>query len=313
MKIAFVGASGYGNVGDDTYPLVFAQQLPEHELIIYNSDLPKALPEDLDMLVMGGGGIVYNHGKKGEDSRESPHFRCMRFYMDAAIQRRIPWGFLSCGFQFQFNGGENDVSNLQAWAFYLKQAHFITLRSPRCVSIAQELSGREDVVFAPDAAYLYRPETAGAPDDMRGITLIPAGVVNARNALINHYLRQFASSGMSVTWLGMGAPVDNRALLTEAAERFPHAQIIDSPGPQAAFATIARSRFVITGRYHGMVFSRTNGVPFITLEDAPYKIRFENLEESTSSAAIHFEVLRRHIPPSSPTLEELGELGRIHS
>lgn len=296
MKIAFVGASGYGNVGDDTYPLVFAQQLPEHELVIYNSDLPKSLPEDLDMLVMGGGGIVYNHGKEVAAGMQSPHFRCMKFYMDEAIRRRIPWGFLSCGFQFQFNGDEDDVSGLQPWAPYLRQAHFITLRSPRCVRIALELSGREDVVFAPDAAYLYRPENAASWDDMRSITLVPAGAVNARNELINHYLRQFAASGMSVTWLGMGAPADNAKLLADAAERFPQTQIIASPGPQVAFETIARSRFVITGRYHGMVFARTSRVPFITAVDAPYKIRMENLEESISAAATHFEVLRRCIP-----------------
>lgn len=296
MKIAFVGASGYGNVGDDTYPLVFKQQLSEHELVIYNSDLPKCLPEDLDMLVMGGGGIVYNHGKEGGAAMESPHFRCMKFYMDEAIKRRIPWGFISCGFQFQFNGEENDVSRLQPWAPYLRQAHFVTLRSPRCVRIAQELSGREDVVFAPDAAYLYRPETAASWDDMRSITLVPAGAVNARNELIKHYLRQFAASGMSVTWLGMGAPADDHELLTEAAKRFPQAQIIASPGPKVAFETIARSRFVITGRYHGMVFARTSLVPFITSVNAPYKIRMENLEENISAAATHFEVLRRYIP-----------------
>lgn len=295
MKIAFVGASGYGNVGDDTYPLVFAQQLPEHELVIYNSDLPRALPEDLDMLVMGGGGILYNHGKEGDAAGLSPHFCCMRFYMDEAIRRRIPWGFLSCGFQFQFNGEENDAARLKPWAPYLGQAHFVTLRSRRCVDIAQELCGREDVVFAPDAAYLYRPGAAASQGDMRSITLVPAGAVNARNALINHYLRQFAGSGMSMTWLGMGAPVDNHALLAEAAERFPQAQIIASPGPRAAYETIARSRLVITGRYHGMVFARACRVPFITPVDGPYKIRMENLDEDISAAATHFEVLRRHI------------------
>jgi hypothetical protein len=76
MKIAFVGASGYGNVGDDTYPLVFAQQLPEHELVIYNSDLPTALPDDLALLVLGGGGILYNNPKDGPADAESSHFRC---------------------------------------------------------------------------------------------------------------------------------------------------------------------------------------------------------------------------------------------
>ena len=103
MKIAWVGASGYGNVGDDTYPLVFAQQWPEHEWVIYNSDLPAALPEDLTLLVLGGGGILYNNPKEGQADAESPHFRAMKFYMDAAIARGIPWGILSCGFQFQVN------------------------------------------------------------------------------------------------------------------------------------------------------------------------------------------------------------------
>jgi Polysaccharide pyruvyl transferase len=296
MKIAFVGASGYGNVGDDTYPLVFAQQLPEHELLIYNSDLPASLPADLDMLVMGGGGIVYNHGGEDAAEAESPHFRCMEFYMDAAIERGIPWGILSCGFQFEINREAKYAATLQPWAPYLQKAHFITLRSPRCVSIARELSGRDDVVFAPDAAYLYQPAIATSTEVARSITLVPAGLVNARNALTNHYLRQFAASGMPVTWLGMGAPGDDRQLLAEVAELFPQAQIIAAPGPQLAFETIAQSRFVITGRYHGMIFARVCRVPFITPVDSPYKIRMEKLDESTSAASIHFEVLRRFIP-----------------
>ena len=295
MKIAFVGASGYGNVGDDTYPQVFAQQLPEHELEFYNSDLPASLPGDLEMLVMGGGGIVYNNPQEGREATESAHFRCMKFYMDVAIQRRIPWGFLSCGFQFKISREAEYAVALQPWVSYLKQAHFITLRSPRCARIAQELSGRDDVIFAPDAAYLYQTEVETSGECTRSVTLVPAGLVNGRNTLINHYLRQFAASGMRVAWMGMGAPVDDGRLLAEVAELFPQAQIIASPGPQLAFETIARSRLVITGRYHGMIFARISNVPFITPVDAPYKIRMEKLDESIGAASAHFEVLRRFI------------------
>ncbi len=296
MKIAFVGASGYGNVGDDTYPLVFAQQLPEHDLLIYNSDLPASLPDDLDLLVMGGGGIVYNHGGDNEGAMESPHFRCMKFYMDAAIRRRIPWGFLSCGFQFQVHREAEYASALQPWVGYLKQAHFITLRSPRCMQMAQELTGRDDVIFAPDTAYLYEPDVEIPVESRRFITLVPAGLVNARNALMTHYLRQFAGSDMPVAWLGMGAPTDDDHLLAEAADLFPQSQIIAAPGPKAAFETIARSHFVITGRYHGMIFARVNKVPFITPMDVPYKIRMEKLDEDIRAAKLHFEVLRRFLP-----------------
>lgn len=295
MKIAFVGASGYGNVGDDTYPLVFAQELPGHERVIYNSDLPKALPDDVALLVLGGGGILYNNPKEGPPDAESSHFRCMKFYMDAAIARGIPWGILSCGFQFQIHREAEYATALKPWVPYLQKAAFITLRSPRCVRIAQEISGRDDAQFFPDAAYLYRPEIdvpSTAPDF---ITLVPAGLVNARNALLNHQMRQFAASHTPVRWLGMGAPVDDDKLLAEAAERFPQTQIIAGPGPQTAFAIIASSRLVISGRYHGMIFARIHRVPFMTPVDSPYKIRMEDLNADIADAAGHFDVLRRFL------------------
>lgn len=296
MKIAFVGASGYGNVGDDTYPLVFAQQLPEHELVIYNSDLPADLPDDLALLVLGGGGILYNNPKDGPADAESSHFRAMKFYMDAANARGIPWGVLSCGFQFQINREAEYATALKPWMPYLKQAAFITLRSPNCVRIAQEISGRDDAQFFPDAAYLYQPTVEPTEAAPQVVTLVPAGLVNARNTLINHYMRQFAASSTPTHWLGMGAPVDDDKLLAEVTERFPQSQIIARPGPQAAFETIARSRFVLTGRYHGMIFARVSRVPFITSVDSPYKIRMEDLNADISTAAGHFEVLRRFLP-----------------
>jgi hypothetical protein len=265
-------------------------------LVIYNSDLPAALPEDLTLLVLGGGGILYNNPKDGQADAESPHFRAMKFYMDAAIARGIPWGILSCGFQFQFNREAEYTAALKPWVPYLKLAAFITLRSPNCVRIAQELSGRNDVRFFPDAAYLYQPRVELTEEVPRIVTLVPAGLVNARNVLINHYIRQFAASDAQTRWLGMGAPVDDDKLLLEVTAQFPQSQIIARPGPQAAFAAIARSRFVITGRYHGMIFARVSRVPFITPVDSPYKIRMEDLNADISAATGHFEVLQRFLP-----------------
>ncbi|MDB6003028.1 MAG: hypothetical protein JWR15_15 [Prosthecobacter sp.] len=294
MKIAFVGASGYGNVGDDTYPLVFAQQLWEHEVLSYNSDLPDSLPEDLGMVVIGGGGVLHNVGAEPEGG-ESPHFGRMRFYMNAAMERGIPWGFLSCGFQFQVQRDAAYAQALRPWVPYLQQASFITLRSRECVRIACEISGRADAVYFPDAAYLYHPGGAITDRVPDRVTLVPAGLVNPRNALINHYLRQFAASGTPVAWLGMGAPVDDGWMLEEAAQRFPESTIIAAGDPGTAFREIAASRLVITGRYHGMIFARTSRVPFITPVDVPYKMRHEDYAVPRTSAAGHFDVLRRFV------------------
>jgi exopolysaccharide biosynthesis predicted pyruvyltransferase EpsI len=90
--------------------------------------------------------------------------------------------------------------------------------------------------------------------------------------------------------------VDDDKLLLEVTAQFPQSQIIARPGPQEAFAAIARSRFVITGRYHGMIFARVCRVPFITPVDSPYKIRMEDLNTDISAATGHFEVLQRFLP-----------------
>lgn len=297
MKIAFVGASGYGNVGDDTYPLVFAQRLAGHEVLFYNSDLPDHLPSDLGLLVIGGGGVLHNVGSAAAPQEAgSPHFCCMKFYMDAAIGMGIPWGFLSCGLQFRrpYEPGLN--ASLHPWAEYLRQAHFITLRSASCVRIVSQVSGREDALFFPDAAYLLDSPPPDTGRQMRNcVTLVPAGRVNATDAQITYYLRQIMSSGTSVAWLSMGSPKDDGHLLEQAAALFPTSEIIARPLPQEAFAHIASSRLVISGRYHGMVFARASGVPFISPEQVPYKLLVEDYSQPPSEAEGHFEVLGRFL------------------
>lgn len=293
-KVAFVGASGYGNIGDDTYPLVFARHLPEYEVVVFNSDLPPEVPADVSMLVIGGGGVLHNVGAQPEDA-ESPHFRCMKFYMDAAIERGISWGFSSCGFQFDVHADARYATALEPWVPYLQRASFITLRSPACVRIAREISGREDATCFPDAAYLLRPKSAESVTMQNVVTIVPAGLVNPKNALMNHYQRLFDSIQQPVVWMSMGAPVDDGWMFPEIEARFPDARIFKPQGPEEAFAQIASSRLVITGRYHGMVFARSAGVPFLTPIDNPHKIRSEDLARDCTEALGHIDVLRHHL------------------
>lgn len=295
MKIAFVGASGYGNVGDDSYPQVFTQQLPEHDLAFYNSDLPASLPDDIGLLVLGGGGILYNNPQEGPEDGLSPHFECMRFYMDAAIRRGIPWGILSCGFQFRHQREASYATALRPWEPYLQAAGFITVRSPNCQRIASEIGRREDVHFFPDAAYILKTGLRATKAAPRVVTIVPAGAIHAECPVIQNYMRQFAASRVPTAWMSMGAPVDDDHHLALAARFFPETKIIRNSGPLNAFRQIARSRFVITGRYHGMVFSRASQVPYITALDTTYKIRREHHATPIRQASGHFKVLRQFI------------------
>jgi hypothetical protein len=295
MKIALVGASGYGNVGDDTYPLVFREQLAEHKIVVFNSDLPAAMPPGVDLLVFGGGGLIYNTVMEPPEA-ESPHFCQMKFYLEWARSEGVPWGFSSCGFQFEGDQSGRNKRALEPWKPWLRGARFITLRSPACQRLAVELAGREDSRFFPDAACLYAPRVRTKASRVKTLTIVPAGVVRPGEPALVHLLRPYLGmKDWRVVWMNMGAPRDGEGHMAAAREQHPSHALIPATTPKDAFQQIAASSLVITGRYHGMVFARACGVPFITFPDAPYKIEQEDFTADPASARGHFDVLRRVI------------------
>ena len=301
MKIAFVGASGYGNVGDDTYPIVFRSHLAGHELLFFNSDLPPEMPAGIGLLVFGGGGIIHNAGAP-ERGAESPHFIAMKFYLEWARAAGVPWGFSSCGVQFsdEAERADFDIAELGPWVPYLREARFITVRSTFCKSVIDRLASRTDTRFFPDAAYLFTHESVASlksrKDDRRQFTIIPAGAVDVRHAFIQHMIRPYdRAPGWRMVWLNMGAMVDANGNFENARRLYPDSTIIEQPTPQEALAQIAASSFVVTGRYHGMVFARTCGVPFYVHTVAPSKIQHEDFAVDPAGAIGHIKVLREFV------------------
>lgn len=293
MKIAFVGASGYGNVGDNTYPLVYARHLSEHEILTYNSDLPEEIPADLDLLVVGGGGLLYNNPKEEDHSAPSPHFQKMEHYMKWAIESGVPYGFSSCGFQFRPDHEPWFREALQPWVPYFEQASFITLRSPKCVGLMRELTGRDLAQWYPDAGYLIPGLIDETPvPGSAGLTIVVAGRVSPSDPMNKRFVEFFSSMKYETTWLSMGAKVDDEAQLSFAKRRYPGTRIMESPTPEEAYLQIARSKLVLTGRYHGMIFARVSGVPFYYPEEVPYKLKAEDLGTAPSRAMGHITVIR---------------------
>ena len=293
MKIAFVGASGYGNVGDNTYPLIFSRHLSDHEVLIFNSDLPDEMPADIDLLVLGGGGLLYNNPEGEDASAPSPHFLKMEYYMKWAVTSGVPFGFASCGFQFRPAHEPRFREALKPWVPYFEQANFITLRSRRCVRLMHDLVGRDVAQFYPDAAYLMPGLVDAAPSwSGGGLTIVVAGRVSPSDPLCKRFAEFFDSMQHETVWLSMGARVDDEQLLSFARQRYPGTRVIEAPTPQEAYLHIAQSKLVITGRYHGMVFARVSGVPFYFPEEVPYKLKVEDLDADPSGAMGHITVLR---------------------
>ena len=137
MKILIVNAMGYGNIGDDTYPIVFKKYLKGHELHFANSD-PTPIPDGLDLIILGGGGLIFD--KEGE-----MHLTYIARYMKHAIKNKIPYCFVSVGIQCRRDYKNNKWTHdeyARNWVPYLKKAAFASFRDLGSARyFAQKLKG----------------------------------------------------------------------------------------------------------------------------------------------------------------------------
>ncbi len=294
MKVAFVGASGYGNVGDDTYPILWRRFFPQLHANIFNSDLPEdGLDDDTDLVVFGGGGLLWY--REGD-----AHFEYMTYYVKEAQRLGVPYGFLSCDFQFvRDHSGEraNEFvmeEVLERWLPVLEKAAFRVLRSRNSVELLAKHG--IDSIYAPDLAYLFRPADMIKPADT--ITIVPAGGVQAGNREVEAEIERAREKWPTarLLFLNMGGPVGD-----EKTEHF-HLEypgsvcvLSDRSNPEKCLDIVSRSHHVITGRYHGMVFARSCAVPSTSYPTGPYKIAFEPPENDAGDAWLNVKVLSEQL------------------
>lgn len=292
MKVAFVGASGYGNVGDDTYPILWKRFLPNVEVCIYNSDRPQdGLDSDTDLVVFGGGGLMWYH--EGD-----AHFEYMSYYSEEAKRLGIPCGFVSCDFQFircKSNRAEFETEGtMEKWLPLLRDAKFIVLRSRHSVALlkAEGISAE----YAPDLAYLLRP--GDTLKSRNTITVIAAGGVAAKSPNVFQDIKQAQEKwpNARLIFLNMGGPGDDKYTSRMHSE-FPGSTALfsDQVDPVKALDLIGRSHIVFSGRYHGMVFARNCGTPCRTYPMAQYKITVDPPEDEAGNPWRNILILSREI------------------
>lgn len=294
MRVAFVGASGYGNVGDDTYPILWRRYFPQVDSRVYNSDLPEnGLEDDTDLVVFGGGGLLWY--REGD-----AHFEYMTYYVEEARRLGIPYGFLSCDFQFIRNRSDDSSEEfvmdevLEKWLPVLREAAFLVLRSRNSVEL---LAGHGvNSLYSPDLAYLYRPSNMIKAADT--ITVVPAGGVQAGNRQVEAEIESARTKWPSarLLFLNMGGPVGDEKT-EEFHSKYPGSVCVlsDRSNPEKSLDIISRSHHVITGRYHGLVFARTCGVPCTSYPTGPYKIAFEPPEDGAGDPWLNVKTLARFL------------------
>jgi len=298
MNLACLGASGYGNVGDDGYRAVFAEQLPDHHLL-FDSPYPDPRVIDwCDAVIVGGGGLIYKN--------ETSHFEYMSRYLDRAIELAKPVAFLSCGVQIKPHFVQGDLvqaalPHIMPWRKYLEYARLVTVRSPTCLGIVKAVAPNQaNAHFIPDACYLMprapyalvTPESLVIIPTVRGVEL-PAFQEEWKR--IDEHDRIFIAAF---------AREDIPAVEQLVKQLKAHSNLIDRKNlsPLDAMAVVQDARRVVTARYHGAVFARAAGVPesSIVLTGHRFKDRVEVPPTNLQDAQEHFRLLRLMLQESSP-------------
>ncbi len=82
-KLLFCGASGYANLGDDSYKIVLDLYLSEKYDLYFDSPYPDvSLVKDMDAVIIGGGGLIYDNATE--------HFTYLKMYMEEALRLNKP-------------------------------------------------------------------------------------------------------------------------------------------------------------------------------------------------------------------------------
>lgn len=286
MKILFVNAMGYGNIGDDTYPVVFKRYFEfDHDLYFMNSDVTP-IPENLDLIVLGGGGLIFD--KPGE-----AHLSYMERYMKHALKNNIPYGFISVGIQCRKNqlSKEWDYDYYAGnWVKWFERCSFASFRDVGSMNYFQEKTKRKDFIQAPDLCYLFKKEKEYKSKDY--CLIIPGAKIKISNEKVLDLIKKYKN----IKVMNMGGKGTDESTI-EFKKMLPNSQVFLSKDlfPSLAFKLISESDKVITGRYHGLVFSRIAKRDFWVNDPSQYKIQVEDLNCEISLSIKHIELLKNNI------------------
>ena len=298
MDILVAGAFGYGNIGDDTYPLVYQKRFGKnHNIIVVNSDI-KEIPKSFDILVMGGGGLLFDDG--------GGHVEYMARYMKEAIKRKVPYGFISVGLQCTKGKEGWNFGQVDKWIPWVKKADFASFRDKTSYEYFSDKTERTDFTWAPDLGYAFKlgPQKllGHFTKDLKYLLVVPCFNIKQWSDESKEVAKEWQKENPTspVFVMNMGGPTSNFRV-DEAIKHLwfgKNAVPIYSSDitPHLALELISKADHLITGRYHGMVFARMHCVPYTLIDSTnTFKIANEDLSVGNAKSEHHLAVLKREL------------------
>ena len=254
-KILFVGATGYGNVGDEAYKIILGDHLKEAHYVHFDSPYPDIkLIKEFDFVIIGGGGLIY--------SDNTAHFDYMKMYMDEAIRQNKPYAFLSCGVQihnYKHSDSEIDVINQAAnqiknWKPYLDKALFITVRSELDRKIIESITDNKNTFDFPDLVYLLKPSTYHLIEE-GSIVFIPTND-SVKSEQFRFHLDRLKFDSRRKYFISF-SPEDNKIVEQYGLKLINKGNFSYRLNltPNEALSIVYDSDEIISGRFHGLLFA----------------------------------------------------------
>lgn len=235
MKINFIGWYGEGNLGDDSFQLVFSEAFSGHEQVF--SQKPDL---SCDAFILGGGGVIdagYFDGLSKIGNK--PLY---------AIGVDIPL----CGERY---------SLLLNHAFKK-----ILVRSKEYFWLARE-QGLLNVSFIPDIAFWISPVTKkdSHVKPQLGVSLMNH-LLKGETHLQDHIMRVLDRKGdlVDITFLAF-KKIDLDMINDVLSRRSIPCKVIAPQTPEEMISHISGLDVLLTMRFHGAVFANICKVPFISL------------------------------------------------
>lgn len=303
MRILFAGASGFGNLGDDAYRLAFDELINPHHELRFDSPYPdpKAV-EWCDVLVIGGGGLVY--------CNNTAHFEYMSQYLGRAKELGKPWCFSSVGVQLV--GADltreqcmEQATQIEPWAPWLEGAQLLTVRSGLDRALIERVAPLAHPVVFPDICYAIKPRSQRARGNRklrgrlrlvsdRAYVAIPTKSSMQTGAF--HALYEAAQEDDAPFYVVAMARVDEDAVsdLRESLELQQGLHTFTNLSAENLIhGVLPYAQRVVTGRFHGKVLATAAGVSEIRSVDRRIKSRFEDEWHDPVSGWRHAAMLNR--------------------
>jgi len=290
QKILIAGATGYGNMGDDAVRNKIVAHLRSHhhvEIKVTRPHPQRELIEWCDKLILGGGGIIYDHPTDQAQQQNFEYY--VDNYLAWALAAKKPVCLCSVGIQ-----ALKVEANIQRLRGLLAQVGHLSVRQHEDAAILKKHDLYAEPVVADDLAMALAraPYTFTAPSKRQKVCVVPQ--VN--------YVRKFGIE--PILWLVAELKKLNYEVYTaltavediEVGQQIAqaigeHGSVRDFLylGPRELISLLGEMDVVLSSRFHGLIFAKAGGCEKI------YSLnKASKLAQQLEKQAVLLDIVRNH-------------------